>query len=92
MKKQKILELIQLMEERGLAELEIGSLFGKIRISRVMDRVSAVVSTSSGPAAGELRQEEEPVLSNAVAEIAGLDEVTAPLVGTFYSAPSPGAP
>jgi acetyl-CoA carboxylase biotin carboxyl carrier protein len=90
-KRQKILELIELMEENGLAELEIGTLFRRIRISRVgradsSTFVPAEQEFSASPA------EIGAVPSEPMPKESGLHEVKAPLVGTFYKAPSPGAP
>jgi acetyl-CoA carboxylase biotin carboxyl carrier protein len=104
----KIKKLIELLEESGVAEIEIKEGEESVRIARHSPAgshahpVAAPVVTHSPPAA--TRQgagsptrpatspgpgaEEAPGTA-----VAGADEhvVTAPMVGTFYNAPAPGA-
>jgi acetyl-CoA carboxylase biotin carboxyl carrier protein len=86
-RRKKILELIRLMEENELAELEIGNWFRRVRIGRV-SRGGFTVSPA-GEAGSALLGEDIP---EAVLPATNLVEVKAPLVGTFYRSPSPGAP
>lgn len=91
----KVKKLIELLDESGIAEIEITEGEESVRISRyspsapvaaaVAAPVAAAVSTSpaSGPAVAE-------ALAPAVAEEDGY-EVNAPMVGTYYAASSPGA-
>jgi len=102
----KIKKLIELLEESGVAEIEIKEGEESVRIARQSavgaHAAATPVVTHSPPAAGRApapgatRPSASP---NAAAEeapgaaVAGAGEhvVTAPMVGTFYNAPSPGA-
>jgi acetyl-CoA carboxylase biotin carboxyl carrier protein len=97
----KIKKLIELLEESGIAEIEIKEGEEAVRISRMptgaaaMQAMPAYAMPMAAPVAA-------PVQAAAAAP-AGAAEVpaarprtnehvvTAPMVGTFYSAPSPGA-
>jgi acetyl-CoA carboxylase biotin carboxyl carrier protein len=94
----KIKKLIELVEESGINELEISEGEESVRISRGNNTVyaSAPVAAPAAPAAPA------PVVSNApkAAETSSTSSdgimsghiVRSPMVGTFYSAPSPDAP
>jgi acetyl-CoA carboxylase biotin carboxyl carrier protein len=93
----KIKKLIELLEESGIAEIEIKEGEEAVRISRMTPPpapVTQVVHTP-GPAGLPPRGPELP--ASALAEgAAGKPKpnehvITAPMVGTFYAAPSPGA-
>ena len=94
----KVKKLIELLEESGVAEIEIHEGEESVRISRYSQSAAAVIAQ---PMAAP-----QPLMSaaaGAVAETApGSEEVTAdslppghvvrsPMVGSFYRAPSPGA-
>ena len=86
----KIKKLIELLENSGLAEIEIKEGDDAIRISRS----STVVETA--PVAPAIEPVAAPVSAVATADVvddmAGLPEghaVTSPMVGSFYAAPSP---
>lgn len=93
----KVKKLIELLEESGIAEIEIHEGEESVRISRqssavqvaapVQQIAAAPVVPAPAPAAS---QAAEPPAEEAAAP-AG-HTVDAPMVGTFYSAPSPGAP
>jgi len=91
----KIKKLIELLEESGVAEIEIKEGEESLRISRMSKGVQ-VSSTPVAPlpapiaAAGAASAPSAP---EATATTAGAGEqiVTAPMVGTYYSSPSPGA-
>jgi acetyl-CoA carboxylase biotin carboxyl carrier protein len=90
----KVKKLIELLDESGIAEIEITEGEESVRISRYSNQapapalvaapaiVAAPVAAAAAPA---------PV----AATVAEVEEdghaVTAPMVGTFYSAPSPGS-
>jgi len=92
----KIKKLIELLEESGIAEIEIKEGEEAVRISRM-------------PAGGALAQALTPVMPAAVAALPAPvpaapavesaapkpkpneHVITAPMVGTFYASPSPGA-
>lgn len=86
----KIKKLIELLENSGLAEIEIKEGDDAIRISRSSTVVeTALVAPVTEPVAA-------PVSAVATADVvddkAGLPEghaVTSPMVGSFYAAPSP---
>ena len=92
----KIKKLIELLEESGLAELEISEGEESVRIARFTPgapqapqalQISMPAAATPGPAAPA-----HPPAAAAAAP-AGRDEnlVTAPMVGTFYVSPAPGA-
>jgi acetyl-CoA carboxylase biotin carboxyl carrier protein len=90
----KVKKLIELLEESGIAELEINEGEESVRISRYSSAAaSAPVNYAAPPAAPapaaapsapvETESEEESLPSGHI--------VKSPMVGTFYSSPSPGA-
>jgi acetyl-CoA carboxylase biotin carboxyl carrier protein len=92
----KIKKLIELLEESGLAELEISEGEESVRIARFTQgtpqapqalQISMPAAATPGPAAPA-----HPPAAAAAAP-AARDEnlVTAPMVGTFYVSPAPGA-
>lgn len=91
----KVRELIDLMKQNDLTELEIEEGDSKIILKRGGQVVvSAPVPSSApvinaGPAAGPLPAEPSaPAKADADGNLA---QVTSPIVGTFYAAPSPSA-
>ena len=81
----KLKKLIDLVQESGIAELEITEGEEKVRISRVSPAAQTVVTPGPPPA---------PVAAAAAAEVPAAVEghvVKSPMVGTFYRAASPGA-
>ncbi len=96
----KVKKLIELLDESGIAEIEITEGEESVRISRYAagapaapvtthfaapPPVAAVAAEAPAPAAAEA-----PAPAPVEAEEDGY-EVTAPMVGTFYAASSPGA-
>lgn len=89
----KVKKLIELLEESGIAEIEIHEGEESVRISRyspnaapqvVMQAPQAPVAASAVPSA--------PIVAAAEEEAAPAGHaVASPMVGTFYRAPSPGA-
>ena len=89
----KLKKLIDLVEESGIAELEVTEGEEKVRITRVNNNVPTYIQQSApmqyAPAA-------PAAPAAAAAEIAVSAEpaghaVKSPMVGTFYTSPSPGA-
>ena len=89
----KVKKLIELLDESGIAEIEITEGEDSVRISRYASSVAAPqpvapLPLQAAPAA--------PAPVVAPAEVAEAEEdgfgVTAPMVGTFYASPSPGSP
>jgi acetyl-CoA carboxylase biotin carboxyl carrier protein len=92
--------LIRMVEESDIEELEIDRPFGRIRISkrRADERAAAVPSReSAAPSMAPAAQPPPPAAISAVAAIeapsarAPYAAIVAPMVGTFYAAPAPGA-
>ena len=96
MRKEEIEELIRLVEDSQITELEISEGRKKIRISKGHAGIYANVPMPSfsyppdlAAQTGEHNQD-DPSASSAVLA-SNLKQITSPMVGTFYSAPSPDA-
>ena len=91
----KIKKLIELLEESGLAEIEITEGEESVRIARVTQGTQVVHQVAAAPAAAPAAAAPAPAAPAAAAAAApaARDEnlVTAPMVGTFYASPAPGA-
>lgn len=90
----KIKKLIELIEESGVAEIEIHEGEESVRISRYSQNAPVMHAPMAAPvmpamapvatATGEVvTKESAPVITG--------HQVTSPMVGTFFRAPSPGA-
>ena len=88
----KVKKLIELLEESGIAELEIHEGEESVRISRY-SHAPATLATSFAPPA----QLTAPSIASPTLVEAAVEEefsghiIKSPMVGTFYRAPSPGA-
>ncbi len=93
----KVKKLIELLEESGISEIEIHEGEESVRISRHPPAGTGggyssaqfmppptQMTAAPAPAAPMAQANEEPVKPKGT-------PITAPMVGTFYSAPSPGA-
>jgi acetyl-CoA carboxylase biotin carboxyl carrier protein len=91
----KIKKLIELLEESGLAELEISEGEESVRIARFTQGAPQAPQALqiSMPAAPAAAAAPASVPAPAAPAPAARDEnlVTAPMVGTFYASPAPGA-
>jgi acetyl-CoA carboxylase biotin carboxyl carrier protein len=95
----KIKKLIELLEESGIAEIEIKEGEEALRISRMPTGTAAThhqLPPMAMPMAAPLAapvQAAAPRPADIAAAKAKANEhvITAPMVGTFYGAPSPGA-
>lgn len=90
----KVKKLIELLEESDINEIEIQEGEESLRISRASSVVAAPVMQAAPVAAAPVAA--APVAAAPVAEAPAAPAieghaVTSPMVGTFYSAPSPGA-
>ena len=87
----KVKKLIELLDESGIAEIEITEGEESVRISRYS--AHAPVAPAPAVAAAPVAAAPAPAPAAAPAAVVEEDgfEVTAPMVGTFYSASSPGA-
>ena len=91
----KIKKLIELLEESGVAEIEIHEGEESVRISRYSSNAPLAVQAAAPPAVPAPAAAAAPVapVAEQPAEIsvpAG-HTVDSPMVGTFYRAPTPGA-
>ncbi len=94
----KVKKLIELLDQSGIAEIEITEGEESVRISRYAQgapvAAAPVVAAAPAPAAASSPDSAPAVEAPAPApepEEEGF-VVSAPMVGTFYSSPSPGAP
>lgn len=92
----KVKKLIELLEESGVAEIEIKEGEESVRISRqsqttpAMMAAPAPVAAPPAPVAAAPVVAETPAAEPAAEAIEG-HAIKSPMVGTFYRAPSPGA-
>jgi acetyl-CoA carboxylase biotin carboxyl carrier protein len=93
----KIKKLIELLQESGIAEIEIKEGEEAVRISRA-GVAGAVAPVHAAPAPASTVPSRVPELQPAALSGEGAAKpkpnehvITAPMVGTFYAAPSPGA-
>jgi len=104
MNQKELKELVEFIIEKGIAEFELERGDVKIKIKRTSEAVSvpvpdprylalhpgtSAVPTLVAPPANPLKAEPAPD-THTIDE--GLHKVLSPIVGTFYEAPSPGAP
>ncbi|MDJ0833758.1 MAG: acetyl-CoA carboxylase biotin carboxyl carrier protein [Gammaproteobacteria bacterium] len=89
----KIKKLIELLEESGIAELEIKEGEESVRISRQSSSVAAPVMPMAAPVAAApaaapatAAEASDPP---AAAEDSGGHRIKSPMVGTYYASPSP---
>jgi acetyl-CoA carboxylase biotin carboxyl carrier protein len=91
----KVKKLIELLEESGIAEIEIKEGEEAVRISRMPTGAYAMHAPAQLMMAPQAAHAAAPAAIAAPAEAAkpraNEHVVTAPMVGTFYGAPSPGA-
>ncbi len=85
----KLKKLIDLVQESGIGEIEITEGEEKVRISRQGPGAPQVLMTA--PQAPAAAPPPPAVAAPEPAEPTG-HELKSPMVGTFYRAPSPGAP
>lgn len=93
----KVKKLIELLDESGIAEIEISEGDDSVRISRYSQNAAPLYASAPAPQVAQMQApgsvqptEAAPPSANEVEE-AGFS-VTAPMVGTFYGSPTPGAP
>jgi acetyl-CoA carboxylase biotin carboxyl carrier protein len=85
----KVKKLIELLDESGIAEIEITEGEESVRISRYSQN-APVVAPAPVPAAVAAPAAAAPAVAAAEPEDDGY-AVAAPMVGTFYAAASPGS-
>lgn len=94
----KVKKLIELLDETGVAEIEIKEGEESVRISRhpsgggyAMMPQQMMYAPPAAPAAAAVAAPAAAPVAAAPAAASADQTVTAPMVGTFYSAPAPGA-
>ncbi|MCF9124967.1 acetyl-CoA carboxylase biotin carboxyl carrier protein [Vibrio parahaemolyticus] len=94
----KIKKLIELVEESGIAELEISEGEESVRISRHGTAAPAPVHYAAAPvaapapvAAAPVAEAPAPAAEAPAAAVPAGHQVLSPMVGTFYRSPSPDA-
>jgi acetyl-CoA carboxylase biotin carboxyl carrier protein len=93
----KVKKLIELLEESGIQEIEIREGEESVRITRQSSSVQTIAAPIYAPpmmpavAAPAAPAAAPPAAGPAPVKHAPDKVVTAPMVGTFYSAPAPGA-
>ncbi|RLA32460.1 MAG: acetyl-CoA carboxylase biotin carboxyl carrier protein [Gammaproteobacteria bacterium] len=90
----KVKKLIELLDESGIAEIEITEGEESVRISRYSSQAPAPAPApvmAAAPVAAAAAPAPAPVAAAAAEPEEDGHAVTAPMVGTFYGAPSPGS-
>jgi len=87
----KLKKLIDLVQESGIGEIEITEGEEKVRISRQGSAPTPMIMASPTMIAGAPVPAASPAPAAAPAQPTG-HTLKSPMVGTFYRAPSPGAP
>ncbi|TQV89147.1 acetyl-CoA carboxylase biotin carboxyl carrier protein [Aliikangiella coralliicola] len=92
----KVKKLIELLEESGVAEIEIKEGEESVRISRATAPIAAApmhysTAPAPAPAAAPAASSDAAAPAAPAAEEVSGHQVKSPMVGTFYSASSPGA-
>jgi oxaloacetate decarboxylase alpha subunit len=82
---ERIRELVRIVQETGIGEVTIEEAGMRVSVRRTEDREPGLT-----PGASPLAEEEDELAP--VAPSNGLVRIEAPMVGTFYRAPQPGAP
>lgn len=89
----KIKKLIELLEDSNIGELEIKEGEDSVRISRVGSASAAPVFAATAPIAAAPMAAAPAVEEAPKASVSLTGHIVrAPMVGTFYGAPSPGSP
>jgi acetyl-CoA carboxylase biotin carboxyl carrier protein len=89
----KVKKLIELLEESGISEIEISEGEESVRISRYPKPGTVTMTQAPAPAAAAPPPASAPAATPEAAAAPAVrgQQVTAPMVGTFYSGPAPGA-
>lgn len=95
----KIRELLKLVEESGIAEIEINEGDDSVRIARVLPSNQTVMAPQAMPSQYVMSGDAQPASGEATPASAAPETdlpeghvISAPMVGTFYSSPSPDSP
>jgi acetyl-CoA carboxylase biotin carboxyl carrier protein len=90
----KVKKLIELLEESGIAEIEIKEGEESVRISRMMSSMPmpAMHAMHAAPPPAPAPAPAAPAAAPAPAAKPEGHVITAPMVGTYYASPSPDSP
>jgi acetyl-CoA carboxylase biotin carboxyl carrier protein len=83
----KVKKLIELLEESGIAEIEIKEGEESVRISRMLPPAQAPQMMAPTAAPTAMPSPAPPVIAKPDGQV-----ITSPMVGTYYASPSPDAP
>ena len=86
----KVKKLIELLEQSGMAEIEIKEGEESVKISRYGNAPLAATTFSPQPALTQSQVDSTIRSADNGSEISG-NLISSPMVGTYYSAPSPSA-
>ena len=86
-----IRKLAELLDETGLSEIEYESGGRRVRVGRHNNAASALTSGNTGELITQLKNTPESGPVNATSEKHEGIPITAPMVGTVFLAPEPGA-
>ena len=93
MTNQEIKELLQIFEESGVAEMEVQRGENRLRLRRAPTTQELQVPAAAAPPPAPAHAPAPPAApAKAAAADANHTLVKSPIVGTYYDAPSPGAP
>src|SRR5438093_7851686 len=84
---ERIRELVRIVQETGIGEVTIEEAGMRVSVRRTEDRDFIPPPPSESPLAAEEEEALEPVAPSSN----GMVRIEAPMVGTFYRAPQPGA-
>jgi acetyl-CoA carboxylase biotin carboxyl carrier protein len=90
----KVKKLIELLEESGISEIEISEGEESVRISRYPKPGTVTMTSAPTPPAAPAPAAATPPATAAAEPVAPPmrgQQVTAPMVGTFYTGPAPGS-
>lgn len=87
----KVKKLIELLEESGIAEIEIHEGEESVRVSRAGSSSTVVTQPPAAPGSAPAAAAVAPAEPRRAEEFEG-HVVKAPMVGIFYEAPAPGKP
>jgi oxaloacetate decarboxylase (Na+ extruding) subunit alpha len=86
---ERIREVVRIVQESGVGEITIDEGGMRVSVRRTPDPIEPVLASAAGE---DAMAEAEDAFSPPEAPGDGIVRVEAPMVGTFYRAPQPGAP
>lgn len=89
---ERIRDLIDLMEERGLCEVDLKQSEQQIRLVRGTVAAAAAPAAAAPAAAAQVAAAPAPVAAAPAEENKSIVTINAPMVGTFYIKPNPKSP